>query len=176
MFTIVSAYGFEGFLRSGQQVVRADPTRIAAQIVTGIGFLGAGAIIRQGWSVRGLTTAATLWVAAAIGIAAGAGYYSGAVIATAITLFALWPLRMIGYEIFERIRPEERNIVVDLQSETRTADLLHALEDRHARVEHIRIEDREDRRVVSITLDTPSEELLAELADLDFVQGVEWRR
>src|SRR5437764_7306314 len=63
LFTIVSAYGFEGFLSSGQQVVRADPTRIAAQIVTGIGFLGAGAIIRQGWSVRGLTTAATLWVA-----------------------------------------------------------------------------------------------------------------
>src|SRR6266516_4744557 len=61
LFTIVSAYGFEGFLKSGESVVRADPTRIAAQIVTGIGFLGAGAIIRQGISVRGLTTAATLW-------------------------------------------------------------------------------------------------------------------
>jgi putative Mg2+ transporter-C (MgtC) family protein len=176
LFTIVSAYGFEGFLSSGQQVVRADPTRIAAQIVTGIGFLGAGAIIRQGLTVRGLTTAATLWVAAAIGIAAGAGYYSGAVIATGITLFALWPLRMIGWEVFERIRPEERHIVVDLQSGTRTADLLHALEEHHARVEHIRIEDHEDRRVVNVTLDTPSEQLLAELADLDFVQGVEWRR
>ncbi|MHB8642086.1 MAG: MgtC/SapB family protein [Gaiellaceae bacterium] len=176
LFTIVSAYGFEGFLSSGQPVVRADPTRIAAQIVTGIGFLGAGAIIRQGLTVRGLTTAATLWVAAAIGIAAGAGYYAGAVVATGITLFALWPLRMIGWEVFERIRPEERDIVVDLQSGTPTTELLHALEERHARVEHIRIEDREDRRVVSITLDTPSEELLAELADLDFVQGVEWRR
>ena len=55
--------------------------RIAAQIVTGIGFLGAGAIIRQGLSIRGLTTAASLWVVAAIGIATGAGYYSGAVIA-----------------------------------------------------------------------------------------------
>ena len=65
-------------------VVRADPTRIAAQIVTGIGFLGAGVIIRQGFSVRGLTTAATLWVVAAIGMAAGAGYYSAAVIATAL--------------------------------------------------------------------------------------------
>ena len=73
LFTIVSAYGFREFLTSGDQVVRADPTRIAAQIVTGIGFLGAGAIIRQGLTVRGLTTAATLWVSAAIGIAAGAG-------------------------------------------------------------------------------------------------------
>jgi putative Mg2+ transporter-C (MgtC) family protein len=176
LFTIVSAYGFEGFLTSGQQVVRADPTRIAAQIVTGIGFLGAGAIIRHGLTVRGLTTAATLWVTAAIGIAAGAGYYSGAVVATGITLFALWPLRMIGWEVFERIRPEERDVVVDLHSGTRTAELLHALEERHARVEHIRIDDREDRRVVNLTLDKPSEELLAELADLDFVQGVEWRR
>src|SRR2546421_6026137 len=82
LFTIVSAYGFREFLNSGESVVRADPTRIAAQIVTGIGFLGAGAIIRQGLSIRGLTTAATLWVVAAIGMAAGAGYYSGAVVTT----------------------------------------------------------------------------------------------
>src|SRR3954463_11629043 len=77
LFTIVSAYGFSDFLTSGDQVIRADPTRIAAQIVTGIGFLGAGAIIRQGVSIRGLTTAATLWVAAAIGMASGAGQHAG---------------------------------------------------------------------------------------------------
>jgi putative Mg2+ transporter-C (MgtC) family protein len=69
LFTLVSAYGFHEFLTSGDAVVRTDPTRIAAQIVTGIGFLGAGAIIREGLSVRGLTTAATLWVVAAIGMA-----------------------------------------------------------------------------------------------------------
>ena len=74
LFTLVSAYGFRDFLVDGGSIVRADPTRIAAQIVTGIGFLGAGAIIRQGLAVRGLTTAATLWIVAAIGIAAGAGY------------------------------------------------------------------------------------------------------
>ena len=71
LFTLVSAYGFAEFGR------KVDPTRIAAQIVTGIGFLGAGAIIRQGLSVRGLTTAATLWLVAAIGMAAGAGYWAG---------------------------------------------------------------------------------------------------
>src|SRR6266702_8213948 len=89
LFTMVGAYGFHSFLDSGASVVRADPTRIAAQIVTGIGFLGAGAIIRQGLSVRGLTTAATLWLVAAIGMAAGAGYYSAAAITTALTIFAL---------------------------------------------------------------------------------------
>ena len=77
LFTIVSAYGFHDFLTSGDSVIRADPTRIAAQIVTGIGFLGAGAIIRQGLSVRGLTTAATLWVVAAIGMASRRGLLLG---------------------------------------------------------------------------------------------------
>jgi putative Mg2+ transporter-C (MgtC) family protein len=66
-----------------------DPSRIAAQIVTGIGFLGAGAIMRTGGSIQGLTTAAMIWVNAAIGVAAGAGKYHQAVIATAVTLGAL---------------------------------------------------------------------------------------
>jgi putative Mg2+ transporter-C (MgtC) family protein len=176
LFTIVSAYGFEGFLANGGQVVRADPTRIAAQIVTGIGFLGAGAIIRHGISVRGLTTAATLWVAAAIGIASGAGYYSGAVVGTVITIVTLGPLRIVGYRVFERLRPEERSVVVELKPGTRTAELLHALESRDAHVEYFQLQDEHDRRIVTLTLDTPSEELLAELGDLEFVQGIEWRR
>jgi putative Mg2+ transporter-C (MgtC) family protein len=176
LFTIVSAYGFREFLTSGDQVIRADPTRIAAQIVTGIGFLGAGAIIRQGISVRGLTTAATLWVAAAIGIAAGAGYYSGAVIATVVTIVALWPLRLAAYQVFERIRPEERSVVIQLRQGTRAAQLLDALEEKHARIEHFQLEDEPDRRLVTLTLDMPSEKLLSELADLEFVQGVEWSR
>src|SRR5207248_7668980 len=114
LFTIVSAYGFHEFLTSGANVVRADPTRIAAQIVTGIGFLGAGAIIRQGLSVRGLTTAATLWVVAAVGLAAGAGYYSGAVVTTVPVLLALYPLRILAYQILRRFRAEEGRMVVEL--------------------------------------------------------------
>ena len=176
LFTIVSAYGFREFLTSGGQVIRADPTRIAAQIVTGIGFLGAGAIIRQGLSVRGLTTAATLWVSAAIGIAAGAGYYSGAVLGTVITLVALWPLRIVAYQVFERLRPEERSLVVELRQGTKTGQLLDALDHEHARIEHFQLDDEPDRRIVTLTLDTPSEKLLGALADLDFVQGVEWSR
>jgi len=176
LFTIVSAYGFRGFLTSGDQVIRADPTRIAAQIVTGIGFLGAGAIIRQGFSVRGLTTAATLWVSAAIGIAAGAGYYSGAVIGTAITLLALWPLRLLAYYVVEYVRPEEQRMLVELAPKTSVSELMSALEREHAHVESIQVEDELDRRVVTMTLDTPSERLVAALSDLDFVKGVQWRR
>src|SRR5947199_3172699 len=102
LFTIVGAYGFHSFLDSGQSVVRADPTRIAAQIVSGIGFLGAGAIIRQGLSVRGLTTAATLWLVAAIGLACGAGYYDAAIIAPGVALVTLGPLRIFAFRIVRR--------------------------------------------------------------------------
>jgi putative Mg2+ transporter-C (MgtC) family protein len=66
-----------------------DPSRIAAQIVTGIGFLGAGAIIKVGFNIRGLTTAACLWVSAGIGMAAGAGFFAVAGAVTVISLFAL---------------------------------------------------------------------------------------
>jgi putative Mg2+ transporter-C (MgtC) family protein len=177
LFTIVSAYGFREFLTSGDQVVRADPTRIAAQIVTGIGFLGAGAIIRQGVSIRGLTTAATLWVAAAIGMASGAGYYAGAVLGTIVTLIALWPLRRLAFPVFERLRPDERSMIIELRPDTKAAQLLVALEEEHARVEYFQLVDEEDdRRTVTVTLDTPSQELLSNISDLEFVQGVQWRR
>ena len=96
LFTLVSAYAWHDFHFSNQSGVTYDPTRIAAQVVTGIGFLGAGAIIRQGLSVRGLTTAASLWVVAAIGLATGAGYYSAALITTVVVLVSLWPLRIVA--------------------------------------------------------------------------------
>jgi putative Mg2+ transporter-C (MgtC) family protein len=176
LFTIVSAYGFHEFLTSGDQVVRFDPTRIAAQIVTGIGFLGAGAIIRQGISVRGLTTAATLWVAAAIGMATGAGYYSGAVVGTVVTLVAVGPLRVAAYRVFERIRPEERSLVVKLRAGASASDLLGFLDQAHARVEYFDLVDERGMRVVTLVLDTPPSHLLSQIADLDFVQGVEWKR
>jgi len=84
-------------------VAGGTPDRIAAQVVTGIGFLGAGAILRSGQSIHGMTTAATIWVNAAVGMAAGAGEFAMATIATAITLAVLGlllPLEMY----FERRR------------------------------------------------------------------------
>jgi putative Mg2+ transporter-C (MgtC) family protein len=77
-----------------------DPTRIAAQIVTGVGFLGAGAILREGGDVHGLTTAASIWVAAALGMAAGFGYYVVAVFATALVVATLVGLRPLEARFF----------------------------------------------------------------------------
>jgi putative Mg2+ transporter-C (MgtC) family protein len=172
LFTIVSAFGFHEFLVNGGSVVRADPTRIAAQIVTGIGFLGAGAIIREGLSVRGLTTAATLWVVAAIGMACGAGYYWPAAAATALTLFALWPLRIWAYRLIERIKPEEDRLTIEIRAGSPVAQLLTQLHN----VRHIEVDDEADRRVVQIESPDIDENLVAALTELEYVIAVRWRR
>jgi len=124
LFTLVSAYAWRDFTFG--HGVTFDPTRIAAQIVTGIGFLGAGAIIRQGVSVRGLTTAATLWVVAAIGMASGAGYYTAALITTVVVLVSLWPLRLLAYRVLDR--PQRRVVDVELRARRNAAPVLGALE------------------------------------------------
>lgn len=91
LFTLISKYGFADVLVAG---TRLDPARVAAQIVTGIGFLGAGVIFVQRGSVRGLTTAAAIWVTAAIGTAAGAGLPILAVAASVVYFLvaAVFPL------------------------------------------------------------------------------------
>jgi putative Mg2+ transporter-C (MgtC) family protein len=121
LFTLVGAYGFEDFPARS-----VDPTRIAAQVVTGIGFLGAGLIFRQGFNIRGLTTAASLWLVAAIGMAAGAGFWMGAVIATVVALISLRPLEwMKGLALPQRVAT---NMVVVLKEDGTAGDVLDALE------------------------------------------------
>jgi len=93
LFTIAGAYAFRDFLVNGGSVVRADPTRIAAQIVTGVGFIGAGTILHARGAVVGLTSAATIWVVAAIGVALGATFYWEA---AGTTLLVLVVLRGLG--------------------------------------------------------------------------------
>jgi putative Mg2+ transporter-C (MgtC) family protein len=177
LFTLVSAYGWSDFQFSQRSGITYDPTRIAAQIVTGIGFLGAGAIIRQGLSVRGLTTAASLWVVAAIGIASGAGYYSAALITTILVLVSLWPLRIVAYRFFERIRPGELRLEVEVKPTESPAALLDALEKRDVAVRAFEVEDARDRRRFLLDLHTAVQPhtLTVELMRLDQVLGVRWR-
>jgi putative Mg2+ transporter-C (MgtC) family protein len=178
LFTITSAYGFHAFLASGQSVVRADPTRIAAQIVTGIGFLGAGAIIRQGLSIRGLTTAATLWVVAAIGLAAGAGYYSAAVITTGVALVALWPLRALAFRVVGRFRGETGLLLVQLPAGASPAPVIDAIESADARIDSIELGQEGDRRNLELTVEISrhqlARDLVAKLADVERVLEVRW--
>src|SRR5467141_1636237 len=83
------------WMRAASALVQLDPTRMAQGIMTGIGFLGAGVIIKEGLSVRGLTTAASIWITAAIGILAGIGFYFPAALATVLTLGTLSLFRWI---------------------------------------------------------------------------------
>lgn len=178
VFTLVSAYAWRDFRFSGSGGVNFDPTRIAAQIVSGIGFLGAGAIIRQGLSVRGLTTAATLWVVAAIGMAAGAGYYSGAVLATALVLVSLWPLRAVARRLPGRARPVRRRLIVEVPSGGTAGHVLTALEDSGAQARSIEFDEEQGRRRVAIEVelagDASPATVVARLMDEADVLGAEW--
>jgi putative Mg2+ transporter-C (MgtC) family protein len=102
LFTVLSIHGFTG--SGGGSPV--DPTRIAAQIVSGIGFLGAGAILKDGVVIRGLTTAASLWATAAVGMAAGAGEYVIALVSAVIILVSLWPINLLAERLHGSNMPE----------------------------------------------------------------------
>jgi len=103
MMIVSEIFYFKYEMLDSQSIVRLDPGRVAAQIVTGIGFLGAGAIIKEGANVRGLTTAACLWVSAGIGMAVGAGFYFPALVVTVISLFSLLLLKRVE-RMFRRDR------------------------------------------------------------------------
>jgi putative Mg2+ transporter-C (MgtC) family protein len=177
LFTIVSAYGFREFLVHGGSVVRADPTRIAAQIVSGIGFLGAGAIIRQGLSVRGLTTAATLWLVAAIGMASGAGYYSAALITTGLALLTLGPLRIVAYRAVHRFRPEVDRLLVEIPAGGSPGAVLEAIERSGGRVVGLEIEQDGDRRSIAADIELrgiAAATVVADVGEIDGVLEVRW--
>ena len=108
-----------------------DPGRIAAQIVTGIGFLGAGVIIKEGFTVRGLTTAACLWIAAAVGMSAGAGLYTIATVTTILALFSLVILRRL--ERFYR-RDVYRNLVLTVPNEVEIRQVIEKVKSKEVMI------------------------------------------
>jgi len=99
LLMLVTVYENQWFAGVVMETVRIDPTRMAQGVMTGIGFLGAGVIIKEGLSVRGLTTAATIWITAAIGIVSGAGLYHVAILGTIMTLAILSLFRWIEAKI-----------------------------------------------------------------------------
>lgn len=110
---VLVALGAGLFTIAGTDLAGADPTRVAAQVVTGIGFLGAGAILHDGASVKGLTTAASLWMAAAAGVASGLGRPGLAAAAIGLALVALVGLKYLEREAFPRRRG--RTIVLEVE-------------------------------------------------------------
>ena len=101
LLMMVSAYGFSAHVGPN---FHSDPGRIAAAVVTGIGFIGAGTILQQRGGIRGLTTAATIWVVSGVGLAVGIGFYLGAIVTTAFVLVSLLSLRSLERTLFYRRR------------------------------------------------------------------------
>lgn len=179
LFTLTGAYGVAGFLDDPRTPV--DPTRIAAQVVTGIGFLGAGAIIRQGFSIRGLTTAAGLWVTAAIGTAVGLGFYVGAVATTAAAVVALYALKRVERLLLRRLKPGRWEFFLTADAEIRFSEITTIMEQNRATVDSIRMDYTEQGNrsaVLAVRLPPRSEphDFAELLRSIDGVQNVDWSR
>lgn len=109
LFTILSIYGFSTAVTL---YPLGDPSRVAAQIITGIGFIGAGTVLRQGLTVTGLTTASTLWIVAAIGMACGCGQISIAVVTTLISVGVLVLIRFFELKLMPRNMKHLRKVKI----------------------------------------------------------------
>ena len=176
LFTLVSAYGFEPFTRAalGSGGLQFDPTRIAAQIVAGVGFLGAGAIIRQGRDVRGLTTAASLWAVSAIGMAAGAGYLFGAAAATVLAVATLNALRRFRSSVITPLRLDSAGLELDLRTTAEGPNDAFRVLERHditVRSTDAEIDKERSRYKLQIRI-RPSTDIHAALAELSGLSEV----
>jgi putative Mg2+ transporter-C (MgtC) family protein len=142
LFTLAGAYGLGDFFGEGRPVA-VDPTRIAAQVVTGIGFLGAGAIIQRGMNARGLTTAAALWVAAAIGVAIGLGYLVGAVVTAVASVIVLAGLKFLERIALLKMRGGASGYKILVHRDLRMGDIGGVVEDLGGRLASLQISDDE---------------------------------
>ena len=139
LIMIVSQYGFPNILT--HQNVVLDPSRIAAQVVSGIGFLGAGAILARGEIVKGLTTAASIWTVAAVGLAVGGGLYLAASASTVIILIILAGIKPL--EDAYRSRIQSCQLRVEVESGCLTPELLReALGLRAGQIKRFLVESR----------------------------------
>ena len=132
LFTMAGAYGLMDF--ADAENVRYDPTRIAAQVVTGIGFLGAGAIIQSGITIRGLTTAAGLWVAAGVGMTAAFGYWLASIGATFLAVAALYGLKILDRRLVRVLVGKHVYLALTTTSEFDIAGLQRVVEEHDARL------------------------------------------
>lgn len=161
LMMIVSAYGFQ------DMNINFDPGRIAAQVISGIGFLGAGTILREGANIRGLTTAASLWSVAGIGLAVGIGLYLPAIIATLLIVLTLFYLNRI--ELAHNVRTIR---ITALDRPGQVADILAVIGKHNININQIEMSnDNSGNANIELVLDVPKKEgiekLLIDLNTLD---------
>lgn len=172
LIMLISMYGFQGL---GADNSGGEPARLAAQVVSGIGFLGAGTILRTGNSIRGLTTAASIWVCGGIGLAIGNGYYLGGLTTTLIVLFALRALGFIQKRIFGS---QYKKLFVHCKERVGLiGDIGNVLGKNNINIKDIKVNTEEDAdNVIDISFTLkPSNKHINEdfLEELLHIQGVE---
>ena len=159
LFTIISIYGFPEVSVTGDELGTRDTARVAAQVVTGIGFIGAGTVFRHGATVFGLTTAATLWVSAAVGMACGAGMFTLAIAATVFSILVLVSVRLF-----------EKNILVSTAKNTRRLKMsISCLNENSNSIYDYIIENSKSLVEVSKKLNKQDENMSKIVVILDFV-------
>ena len=150
LFVIAGAYGWSDFLTDrGSTNITIGVDRVASNIVTGIGFLGGGAILKYGANIKGLTTAASLWVTSAVGLASGLGSYVLVTAATMITLVSLVALRFPERWIRRKLAVDRQTVVLRLAPRAEAAPVIAALagvED--VRIQHLSVQREDDDVVV----------------------------
>jgi putative Mg2+ transporter-C (MgtC) family protein len=170
LFTLISAYGFG----SG---IGTDPSRLAAQIVTGIGFLGGGAIVRHGLTVKGLTTAASIWATASVGVAIGAGSYVLGIGGTVLVVGTLFGLRRVS-NLLQRWGVSREEYVLSTRPGFDVQRVVDAVRGERADLRGLEQQSGEDEdRVLLVVKLRPRyrpEQLLDVLGRLEGVHYVEW--
>ena len=170
LFTLISAYGFG----SG---IGTDPSRLAAQIVTGIGFLGGGAIVRHGLTVKGLTTAASIWATASVGVAIGAGSYVLGIGGTVLVVGTLFGLRRVS-NLLQQWGVSREEYVLSTRPGFDVQRVVDAVRGERADLRGLEQQSGEDEdRVVLVVKLRPRyrpEQLLDVLGRLEGVHYVEW--
>jgi len=151
LFVLTGNYAWGDLVFGNAAGVVLDPSRVVAYVVTGVGFLGAGAILKYGGSIRGLTTAASLWVVAAVGVSIGAGLYALGIVATAIVLLSLWPVRRIADMLGLRSRGPV-TVVGELDRGVGVGGVLRTLEESGAEVVSASVSDEEEGRRLVVGL------------------------
>jgi putative Mg2+ transporter-C (MgtC) family protein len=179
LFGLISVHGFDAYVvRRNDTTYQIDVTRVASQVVVGIGFLGAGAIIKEGASIRGLTTAASLWATAAIGLAAGIGNFFAATATAVALLLSLVLLRSPRRWVRRRLARHAETAVIRLRHGSNPSEVVTALHQiEGCEVRSLSIRNAEDALVIEAdlkgdaTCDIPAE--VGALAERDEVLGVD---
>lgn len=167
--------------QSNLGTVSADPGRVAAGVVTGIGFIGAGTILRFRASIKGLTTAASLWASAGVGLAVGCGFFKGAILATVLILFCLISLgrferRIIRKDIYKYLEVKTSSGANQLQQ------IRGILADYKTQIKNLEIDKLEQPDMIKLkinlklTSDEENERIISDILRIEGVQEASWRK